>query len=98
MNSVHEGLYYGVPLIIIPHHFEQFINGQAVEIQGAGMIVDSQRQRGHFTAIELQRALETILAEPRYRLAAQKVQQTLRATGGYQQAADEIQAYLNSEQ
>lgn len=94
MNSVHEGLYYGVPLIVIPHHFEQFINGQTVEAQGAGIIVDSQRQRGHFTAIELQRALATILTEPRYRLAAQKVQQILRATGGYQQAADEIQAYL----
>jgi MGT family glycosyltransferase len=94
MNSVHEGLYYGVPLIVIPHHFEQFINAQAVEAHGAGIMIDSQRQRGHFTAVELQRALETMFAEPHYRLAAQKVQKILRATGGYQQAADEIQAYL----
>src|SRR5215207_6943138 len=35
LNSVHEGLYYGVPLIVIPHQIEQLINARCVEKQGA---------------------------------------------------------------
>jgi hypothetical protein len=34
------------------------------------------------------------MSEPRYRGAAMNLQRSLRATGGYQQAASEIQAYL----
>ncbi len=37
--------------------------------------------------------MERILAESRYREAAGKLQTSLRASGGYRQAADEIQAY-----
>lgn len=98
MNSVHEGLYYGVPLVVIPYHFEQFMNGKAVEAQGAAVLVDSQRQRGDFTATELHGALDSVLKESRYHASAQKIQQALRSTGGYRQAADEIQAYLHKEE
>jgi len=38
--------------------------------------------------------VEQVFAEATYRTAAQKAQQMLPATGGYQQAADDIQAYI----
>jgi MGT family glycosyltransferase len=94
MNSVHEGLYYGVPLILIPQQIEQLFNAHCVAAQGAGLIIGNRIERGHLTASELRQALDTILSEPGYREAAVKVQKILRATGGYRQAADEIQAYL----
>jgi MGT family glycosyltransferase len=94
MNSVHEGLYYGVPLVLIPHQFEQLFNARCVVARGAGHIIDDHLRRKPLTAAMLRQALEKVLAEPHYREAAKEVQRALRATGGYQQAANEIQAYL----
>jgi MGT family glycosyltransferase len=91
MNSIHEGLYYGVPLIVFPHQIEQLMNGRSVEKQGAGLVIG---ERGHLSVTDLRGALDKVLSEARYREAAQKVQGILRATGGYRQAADEIQAYI----
>jgi MGT family glycosyltransferase len=94
MNSVHEGLYYGVPLILIPHQFEQLFNARCVAARGAGLIIDDRLSRRTIAATALRQALDTVMSEPRYRGAAMNLQRSLRATGGYQQAASEIQAYL----
>ena len=94
MNSVHEGLYYGVPLVLIPHQFEQLLNARCVAARGAGHIIDGQVRHKPVAAGALRRALDLVLSEPGYREAAQELQRSLRATGGYQQAADEIQAYV----
>jgi MGT family glycosyltransferase len=93
MNSIHEGLYYGVPLVLIPHQFEQLFNARCVAARGAGHLLDAQIKRQPITAAMLRQALATVVTEPRYRLAAQELQRALRATGGYRQAADELQAY-----
>lgn len=94
MNSVHEGLYYGVPLIVIPHQFEQWFNARCVAAQGAGLVLGNDLARGRVTISELRRALDLVLSDTKYRDAAATVQKTLRAVGGYHQAADEIQTYL----
>jgi MGT family glycosyltransferase len=94
MNSVHEGLYYGVPLIIVPHQFEQLFNARSVTARGAGYLIDDQLRRRPVTPESLRRALAEVVSEPRYRAAAQELQRALRATGGYRQAADELLAYV----
>jgi MGT family glycosyltransferase len=94
MNSVHEGLYYGVPLVIIPHQFEQLFNARCVAARGAGYIIDDHLKHKPITANALRRALAVVLSAPRYRVAAQELQRALHRTGGYEQAASEIQAYL----
>lgn len=94
MNSIHEGLYFGVPLVVIPHQFEQLLNARVVAKQGAGIVIESQIRHKRIALSEVRQALDTILAQPRYREAAQKVQTMLRATGGYCYAADELQAYI----
>jgi len=94
INSVHEGLYYGVPLILIPQQFEQLLNARCVAVRGAGLILEGRVRQKPIRAAELRQALAAILSEPRYREAAGALQKAVRATGGYRQAADEIQAYL----
>jgi MGT family glycosyltransferase len=94
INSVHEGLYQGVPLVLIPHQFEQLLNARCVAARGAGLILEERFLGKPLTAGRLREALAQVRAEPAYRQAAQTLQAALRAAGGYRQAADEIQAYL----
>jgi MGT family glycosyltransferase len=94
INSVHEGLYYGVPLLLIPHQFEQLLNARCVTARDAGLIIDDQIQHKPVTAEKLRLSLQEVLANPRYTENAKKIQKVLQETGGFQQAADAIQSYL----
>ncbi|GCE46242.1 hypothetical protein EI42_06375 [Thermosporothrix hazakensis] len=92
MNSIHEGLYYGVPLILVPYQLEQRLNARIIVKQGAGLLVE--RAAGEPPSIDnLRRALDAIFSDPRYQKAARRLQQLFQETGGYQQAADEVQSY-----
>lgn len=95
INSLHEGLYYGVPLVIIPHQFEQLLNARRVAARGAGRILDEQLAKKPLTAVILRQVVEEVLSQPGYTAAAQEAQRLLEATGGYQQAASELQAYTS---
>lgn len=94
MNSVHEGLYYGVPEIVVPHQFEQLLNGKRVAQTGAGILLGDTRPYGRVNASELREALENVLTVAGYRENAQRIGATLRAAGGYQRAVAEIEAHL----
>lgn len=94
INSMHEGLYYGVPLILIPQQFEQLLNARCAAAHGAGLILEDQLRGRPITAESLRGALDRVLGDPGFRAAAGRVQGMLRATGGYSAAADEIQAYI----
>jgi MGT family glycosyltransferase len=94
INSIQEALYYSVPLIVIPQQFEQLLNARVVKSKGAGIVLEGQMKGDAITAADLRQSLESILAAPAYRESAIAVQKILHATGGYRQAADEIQTYL----
>jgi MGT family glycosyltransferase len=94
MNSIHEGLYYGVPLVIIPQQIEQLLNARCIEVRGAALVINKVVGRKAVTASELRAAVETVLSQPSYQSAATALQEELHATGGYRQAADEIQKYI----
>jgi hypothetical protein len=95
MNSVHEGLYYGVPEIVAPHQFEQFLNGKRVAATETGILLGDKRPYGRVTAAGLRGALETLLNKPKYRENAARMGQTLKDAGGYQRAVAEIAAYIS---
>lgn len=95
INSVYEGLYYGVPLILIPQQFEQLLNARCVAARGAGLIIEARLLQKPITAELLRQTLGVTLSQSRYREAARELQKSVRTTGGYQQAANEIQAYLS---
>jgi MGT family glycosyltransferase len=98
MNSVHEGLYYGVPEVAVPHHLEQYLNGKRLAEVGAGVLIGDKRPYGRVTVDELYTALDTILNNPTYQQNAAKYGQTLKDAGGYMRAADELEAYIGAKQ
>lgn len=96
MNSVHEGLVYGVPEIVIPRQMEQLLNGIRVAEVGAGLLLGDQPPYGRVTAAQLREALERVLSEPSFRREAIHYGGTLKAAGGYHQAVEEIEGFIES--
>jgi MGT family glycosyltransferase len=92
MNGVHEGLYYGVPLLVIPQTPEQSFVADRVAAVGAGLRMDN----GEITPESLRNAIDVLLRDPAYRRKSAELGETLRAAGGYQRAADEILAYVGA--
>ena len=90
MNSVHEGLYYGVPLIVIPQSADQPVIAGQVDRIGAGI----QLQMQSLTANELREAADHVLNQPSIQKAVTRMQESLRNAGGYQQAVNEIFEFI----
>lgn len=90
MNSVHEGLYFGVPEIVVPAHFEQELNGKRVAQTGCGILL-----KGDVTAANLRQALEKVVTDDRYRRNAERFGQTLRNAGGYEAAVAAIESFID---
>ncbi len=89
MNSIHEGLYYGVPLIAVPQQPEQTAVAARVVAVGAGIhLPDAQAN-----AATLRAAVERVLADPGYAARSRALGDTLRAAGGCPRAADEVFAF-----
>ena len=91
INSVHEGLYFGVPLVVAPQQFEQMFNGRQVVAHGAGIMVNERPPYGRLNGDELRTAVQTVLADEGYRAAARRIGDTLQQAGGYRRAAAEIE-------
>ena len=86
MNSTHEGLYYGVPLIVIPQSADQpIIAGQVANI-GAGIKLQMQS----LTANQLHEAVDHVLNHPSFHKAVVNIRESFQKSGGYHQAVDEI--------
>jgi MGT family glycosyltransferase len=86
MNSAHEGLYYGVPLIVIPQSADQPIIAEQVVNLGAGIKLQMQG----LTATELREAVERVLTLPSFPKAVATTKDSFRTSGGAHQAVDEI--------
>jgi MGT family glycosyltransferase len=97
MNSIHEALYYGVPLVVIPQQFEQLLNGRVVAAQGAGYLIRPDKAGQEVTSAELRQAFDEIYSDPSYRLSAERLKDVLKASGGFRMAADEIQAFARQQ-
>jgi UDP:flavonoid glycosyltransferase YjiC (YdhE family) len=94
MNSVHEGLWYGVPEVVVPHQMEQLLNGKRVAETGVGILLGDRYPYGRVTASELRAALDSVLKDPNYRHYARQFGESLKAAGGYARAVDEIEAFV----
>ena len=95
MNSVNEGLNYGVPLVVLPQQIEQAINGRLVARQEAGVVLADTPPYGHLDARVLRRIVDKVLADPTYRLNAERLGRSFHEAGGYQQAATTITSWLD---
>ncbi|MBU7320520.1 macrolide family glycosyltransferase [Paenibacillus oleatilyticus] len=91
MNSTSEGLYYDVPLVMIPLSSDQPIVAKRVEELGAGIILD----RSQLTPAALKSALLQVLNESAYKEHAQQIGDSLRNAGGYKEAASRIMSLFS---
>ncbi len=92
MNSTSEGLYYGVPLIVLPQSADQPMVASRVAELGAGIHLNHEG----LTAGELRETAERVLKGASFRKACEEIGDSFRAAGGYRQAVEEIFAYKRS--
>lgn len=86
-NTVCEALGHGLPLVVAPIRDDQPIVAQQVVDAGAGIRLRFNRA----TAGEIGAALDAVLEDPAYRLAAGRVQESFRAAGGAGAAAGHLE-------
>lgn len=85
MNSVSEGLYYGVPLVMFPQTSEQ--GGVAARVcqLGAGVLLKDTKPAA------IRAAVDRVMTEPSYRENAQKIAESFQSCGGAKAAANCIE-------
>lgn len=88
MNSVHDALYLGVPLLVVPQQTEQMMTAARVEHFGAGVRLDKP------TPETLRQSAERVLNDPGFRQRAEALGGTLREAGGATRAADLVLAMV----
>jgi MGT family glycosyltransferase len=88
-NSVMESMYFGVPMVLIPQQPEQQLHAQRVVDMGLGIMLEKET----VNATTLREAVERVAHDPLYRQRMQPIQQSVRAAGGYQRAADAIMEF-----
>lgn len=86
MNSVSEGLWFGVPLLLLPKTKEQEAVAARTEQLGAGLRLLKT------DAVSIRNAVERVLREPVYRKNAQAIAAGFHGCTGAKGAADKIES------
>jgi MGT family glycosyltransferase len=92
MNSVSEGLWYDVPLIVIPQQSDQFFVAKRVGDLAAGVVLD----RRHVTPEKLRQAVEQAISDQTLHANAKTIGASFREAGGFARAAREIRRFIPS--
>lgn len=92
MNSTNEGLYYDIPLILIPQSVDQpFVANRVAEL-GAGIVL----KKNNITPETLKESMNKILSDNNFKISGAKIGKSLREAGGYKKGVDEIINLKNS--
>ena len=86
MNSTNEGLYYDVPLILIPQFIDQPSVANRVAELGAGIVIE----KDNVTPEVLKQSVVNILSNNNFKTSSEKIGKSLREAGGYKKGVDEI--------
>ncbi|NDJ53292.1 MAG: hypothetical protein GYB68_09445 [Chloroflexi bacterium] len=90
MNSVHEALHFGVPMVVVPRSPEQVFVGRQVIERGAGQMLSWEQ----LSVEGLRHAVDQVIADPVYAANSRFIGHLLRQAGGYHRAAEEILTYV----
>jgi MGT family glycosyltransferase len=90
LGSVHDGLYFGVPLLLVPQQEEQTLNALRVVELGAGLTL----KKAQVNVETIRASVERLLTDPHFTVEAKRIGDTFRAAGGVARAADEIEILL----
>jgi UDP:flavonoid glycosyltransferase YjiC (YdhE family) len=80
-NSMHEALFYGVPLVCVPHFGDQPQNAHRVVAEGAGVLLPPAEISAARVAAEVER-----VNGPSFRASAARLATELRSCGGLERA------------
>ena len=86
MNSVSEGLWYGVPLVVIPQAADQFFVAQRVEALQAGAVLYNR----DVSPAALRSIVDRAISDETLRANSARIGESFREAGGYERAADVI--------
>ncbi len=92
MNSVNEGLYFGVPLLLYPQMSEQAVVARRVEALGAGRML----RRFPLRPRALRDTALVLLRDPSYRQRARWIGESLAEAGGCARAASLVLDLANA--
>lgn len=87
MNSTSEALYYEVPLVMFPQTPEQGAVAKRVEELGAGKKLISTDKSA------IKNAIETVLSDSKYKIAATKISQGFKNSGGVKVAKEYLEKF-----
>jgi len=89
INSAHEAMLAGVPMLVLPSQADHYIVAQQVGAVGAGVVLERRRA----DAATLRAAAIQVLGEPACRQSSARMGEYLRAGGGARRAADHLLAF-----
>ncbi|SMB25374.1 conserved protein of unknown function [Sterolibacterium denitrificans] len=89
-NTVCESLSFGLPLIVAPIRDDQPVIAQQVIDAGAGLYM----RYGKVSVTVARETVQRLLAEPQFRVNAQRLADSFKRLGGASQAADIVQEQL----
>jgi MGT family glycosyltransferase len=89
-NSMHEGLFHGVPLVCVPHMGDQPQNARRVAAAGAGVHLPPE-----ISAARLGAEVAGVLGNPSYAESAARIARQLRTAGGLARAVDILERAAN---
>ena len=90
MNSVHEGLMNGIPLIVVPQQLEQAHMAKRVAETGSGIYLDMVE----VTPESLKESYKKITSDDSYGKKADEMKDSFLKAGGPERAAEEIFSYI----
>ena len=89
MNSVSEGFWFNVPMVVVPQAADQYFVAQRVNALNAGIVLDNRS----LSPEKLREAVDKVIADLTISANARAIGQSFREAGGYVKAADEILRY-----
>jgi MGT family glycosyltransferase len=90
MNSAHEGIYFEVPLIVLPQFGDQFLVAQQVVNQKLGIWLDHKK----LSSGKLLKSVTETMENKEMKSRLTTMSTALKAAGGFEKAADEVQAFI----
>jgi len=93
MNSLNEGLYFGVPVVVCPQQFEQAFNGRRLEKLGIAKTLGTNRP----SSADMFKAVREVVEDQGMSERVKEYSELMQKCGGYRRAADIILNFVGSE-
>ncbi len=90
MDSVNEAIYYGAPVIVVPQKNEQLMTANRIVELGLGKKLNNKKVSSKI----LRKTATSILENPSYKENMALMSIDMKASGGYERAAIEIEKYI----